>query len=335
MNDLVKQDAPTPVARAKISAGGQIAAMIPGDIESCFRLAQAIASSGMAPKAYGTDPNKVMVGILAGLEIGIAPFQALQSIAVINGNPTVWGDGALALVQASGLLVDMDETFDEQTNTATVRLERVGRSTPIVRSFSYDDAKKAGLLNKQGPWTQYPRRMAQMRARAFGLRDGFADVLKGMRIAEEVQDYAPEIPVAASRSTLSMEQLQQQAGTAPAIEHTPPREAEHDDRPMSEILDDSIPALDDVQDMLVDEVEQALADADEFDDAPEPEPTGPAWIEKHDEILKAANAATTIIDLNAVDAEYKIHCVAMPETDANALGDVIAKRRAELTGDKK
>src|SRR3546814_7669438 len=75
-------------------------------------------------------------------------FQALQSIAVIGNNPAIWGDGALALDQGSGLLIDMEETDDG--HTATCRLVRKGRETPIIRTFSMDDAKKAGLSGKQG-----------------------------------------------------------------------------------------------------------------------------------------------------------------------------------------
>ena len=55
-----------------------------------------------------------------------------------------------------------------------------------------DDAKAAGLLGKQGPWTQYPKRMRQMRARAFAVRDVFPDVLKGLPVAEEVMDTPSE-----------------------------------------------------------------------------------------------------------------------------------------------
>src|SRR5690606_6210149 len=62
---------------------------------------------------------------------------------------------------------------------------------PIKATFSVADAKKAGLWGKQGPWQQYPKRMLSMRARAFALRDGFADVLRGLGIAEEVQDHQP------------------------------------------------------------------------------------------------------------------------------------------------
>jgi hypothetical protein len=334
MNQMTTtDDTARQISKPRLTAGSAIQALIPTDIESTFRLAQAIAASNMTPKAYGNDVNKVFVGILAGLEIGLAPFQALQSIAVIGNNPSVWGDGALALVQASGLLVDIEETFDEATNTATCRLVRSDRSTPIIRTFSYDDAKKAGLLNKQGPWSQYPKRMCQMRARAFALRDGFADVLKGMRIAEEVNDYQDALPAPQSTPRLTSKMLEQQA-QSPAIEHQPAAELEPEaEVSFSEILDDRIPALKDDQGQ--DAIEPPHDEDGVIDDAPEPEPSGPpAWIAKHDEIVAGVNAAATVIDLNAWDAEYKKHCVAMPVTEVNALGQMIADKRAALTGKK-
>ena len=68
----------------------------------------------------------------------------------------------------------------------------------VTRTFSAEDAKRAGLAGKSGPWTQYPDRMMQLRARAFALRDTFADKLRGINVREEVQDYqvidAPDGP---------------------------------------------------------------------------------------------------------------------------------------------
>ena len=55
-----------------------------------------------------------------------------------------------------------------------------------------EDAKRAGLYGKQGPWQQYPKRMLQMRARAWALRDVFPDVLRGVHVAEEAQDLPAE-----------------------------------------------------------------------------------------------------------------------------------------------
>lgn len=199
--------------KAAVVAGGKLAAMIPTDVDQAYRMAQALARSSMTPKAYGNDADKIFVGIIAGAEVGLAPFQALQSIAVIGNNPAIWGDGALALVQGSGLLVDMEETDDG--NQATCRLVRKGRETAIVRSFSMEDAKKAGLAGKAGPWTQYPQRMRQMRARAWAMRDGFADVLKGIGIAEEVKDFAAVDGGEVAAQPLTRAMLEQQAADDP------------------------------------------------------------------------------------------------------------------------
>ena len=62
---------------------------------------------------------------------------------------------------------------------------------PVVREFGYVEAKQAGLWGKAGPWTQYPARMLQMRARGFALRDAFPDALRGLLSEHEAQDTPP------------------------------------------------------------------------------------------------------------------------------------------------
>jgi hypothetical protein len=79
---------------------------------------------------------------------------------------------------------------------ATCVIERRLQSGGTLRTegyFSIDLAIKARLLGKAGPWTEYPTRMVQMRARAFAIRDAYADVLRGIRVAEEEQDVEPEV----------------------------------------------------------------------------------------------------------------------------------------------
>jgi hypothetical protein len=64
---------------------------------------------------------------------------------------------------------------------------------PERRTFSVADAKRAKLWFKAGPWTTYPDRMLQMRARGFAIRDTFPDALRGVIIAEEAQDHPTEV----------------------------------------------------------------------------------------------------------------------------------------------
>ena len=170
-------------------------AMIPRNFEGLYRMAEIMAASGLMPKGIDTPPA-VFVAVQMGLEVGLSPMQAVQNIAVINNRPCMWGDAVLALVRASGLMEDFDETIDGDTATCTA--VRKGQTKPIVRKFSMSDAKQAQLQGKSGPWTQYPKRMLQMRARSWALRDGFGDVLKGLHVAEEVQDYDVEMKQATS-----------------------------------------------------------------------------------------------------------------------------------------
>ena len=74
--------------------------------------------------------------------------------------------------------------------TATCKTKRKGDPVEVTRSFSIEDAKAAGLLSQNKPtWKLYPRRMLQMRARSWALRDKYADLLKGLQVREEVDDY--------------------------------------------------------------------------------------------------------------------------------------------------
>lgn len=175
-----------------IVAGGKVAAIVPQSFEDAFRIAKAVFAARMAPKGM-ESPEACMVAILHGLEVGLTPMAALQRIAVIHGRPTIWGDGAIGLVRASGLCEGIRETTDGTGDamTATCEAKRRGEPEPIVRTFSVADAKRAQLWGKTGPWSQYPARMLQMRARAFALRDGFADVLGGLYLREEVEDEQP------------------------------------------------------------------------------------------------------------------------------------------------
>ena len=168
---------------------------LPTTFTEAKQFAGELAASNLVPKAYAGKPLDILVAIQWGNEIGLAPMQALQNIAVINGKPSVYGDAAMALVQSNPSCEGIEEFFEgtEGTGnfTAICIAHRKGRK-PVTARFSVEDARRAGLWGKQGPWTQYPKRMLQMRARGFALRDAFPDALKGLITTEEAQDYPEE-----------------------------------------------------------------------------------------------------------------------------------------------
>lgn len=166
----------------------------PRSLGEAIQLAELMAKSELIPPQFRNKPGDVLIAVQYGAELGLKPLQAMQGITVINGRPTIWGDAALGIVLQSGMLENYKEmTFEEieKAGKAVFWGKRKGLAEPIIREFSLEDAKKAGLLGKKGPWTDYRPRMMQMRARAFGLRDGWADVLKGLSMREEIDDIPP------------------------------------------------------------------------------------------------------------------------------------------------
>jgi hypothetical protein len=159
--------------------------------DDAFRFSKMVAASDFAPKDFRGKPESCLLAIQHGSEIGLSPMQSLQNIACINGRPAIWGDAALAVAMASAVCESVTESIDGEGDNmvATCTAKRRGYEKPTVVRFSVADAKKASLWGKTGPWTQYPRRMLQLRARGFALRDAFPDVLKGLVTAEEAQDY--------------------------------------------------------------------------------------------------------------------------------------------------
>ncbi len=160
----------------------------PQTFDQALTFSNYLADSDLVPKDFKGKPGNCLIAMQWGAELGLKPLQALQNLAIINGRPALWGDAVIALVRSSPLCEFVIETDDGQV--ATCRVKRRGEPEQ-VRTFGVDDAKTAGLLGKGGPWTQYPKRMRQMRARAFALRDVFPDVLRGLPVAEELMDMPP------------------------------------------------------------------------------------------------------------------------------------------------
>lgn len=177
------------------------AQLVPQTYDQLERWAARVASTDFCPKEYRGKPSDVLICAQYAQEIGLGIIEGLRSIAVINGKPSVYGDGLLALCINSPVCEYVKESpiLDGAGNITgyVCEAKRKNQDAKFSR-FTIDDAKKAKLWEKRGsggqdtPWITYPQRMLQMRARGFALRDAFPDVLKGLITREEAQDY-PEV----------------------------------------------------------------------------------------------------------------------------------------------
>lgn len=168
----------------------------PTNFDEAWRLAQMISQSNFCPKDYIGKPSDCLFAMAYGAELGLSMLQAIQGIAVIKGRPSVWGDALIGIVRANPTIISIEEFIagegDARTATCILTRERHGRAEQTTGTFSVAQARTANLWGKEGPWRTYPDRMLKMRARGFCLRDGAADILKGIITAEEAYDIPQE-----------------------------------------------------------------------------------------------------------------------------------------------
>lgn len=175
--------------------------------EAATAMAERMAKSQLVPIAFRGKPDDILVAWSLGAPLGLTLLSSLQHIAVVNGKPSIYGDAALAVCRAHPAceLVREEMTGEGDELTATCTVKRAGDPRTIVRSFGVRDARLAGLWGganvrdadkrEASPWVKYPKRMLQMRARSWALRDAFPDALCGMPIAEELRDITDEVTV--------------------------------------------------------------------------------------------------------------------------------------------
>jgi len=187
----------------------------PDTLEAYQRMARMYLMAGIVPTSLTKNKNEgeqiagVVVVLMQSDLLGIPHVQGLSGMMVVNNRVAMWGDLIPALLRSSGKFGPIEERIegDGDGRVAVCRLTRYHKTPDgksdveiIERRFSVEDAKIAKLWGKKGyegkdtPWVTNPTRMLQMRARAFAARDGGADVLMGLRVAEEELDIEPEQP---------------------------------------------------------------------------------------------------------------------------------------------
>lgn len=144
--------------------------------------AKELVQSGFLPRAVNT-PEKAMAIIQTGKELGLGPMQALRSIHIIEGKPTMSADliAGLALARLPGSVLRVAESSDKQ---CVIEAARAGQQ---LTRFTYTmaDAQRAGLAGKDN-WKKHPRAMLRARAITEAARAIFPDTCVGIYDPDEL-----------------------------------------------------------------------------------------------------------------------------------------------------
>lgn len=154
---------------------------IANQIDQLRGLGETLVKSGLLPASIKTAEAAVVI-ILKGRELGIPPMEALNSINVIQGKPTVSPQLMLALIYRSGQgSIQIIERSDARS---VVRAYRKGLP-PQEFTFTLDDARRLGLAEKDN-YRKQPAVMLQWRNVAAAARAVFPDVISGLYLPEEM-----------------------------------------------------------------------------------------------------------------------------------------------------
>ena len=161
-------------------------AIIPRTIDEVARLAKMAAASGLAKT---TSPEAAGMLICAGLEIGLTPMQALLGMHMIEGRPTLAADTIVALIVRRTDVCEYWRSIESTPERHTIETKRRGEEfQPVRRTWTLDDAKRAGLTGKT-IWQRYPVDMLRHRCATSLAREVFPDIIAGMAYTrEEISD---------------------------------------------------------------------------------------------------------------------------------------------------
>lgn len=147
-------------------------------------VAKAMAGSGFFQDSK--QASQAIVKVLAGHELGFGPFASMTGIHIIQGKPAIGANLIAGAIKASGKydyrIIILDDSHCEIEFYQIVN----GKPVSVGKSaFSLEDAKKAGLTNKDN-WAKFPRNMVFSRAISNGSRWYCPDVFSGAPV------YTPE-----------------------------------------------------------------------------------------------------------------------------------------------
>lgn len=166
---------------------------LPQTWDQLFAYAKEIAGTDFVPKAMANKPGAVLAAWQKGQEVGLPPMAALDSIAIINGRPSIHSDGYWAIIASHPLC----EWFDEDPPDVALKqgfgrcvVQRRGNPHPTERRFSMEMAKTAKLLDKDN-WKNYPGVMLMWRARHLAGDGAIPEAAAGLIPADVARDLEP------------------------------------------------------------------------------------------------------------------------------------------------
>lgn len=158
----------------------------PEGIEQAIELSARLSRSGLLPGPLRGKPDDVLVIMMAGRDLGLSPMQALRSIYVVEGRPSLSAELMRALCLTRPDVCQTFRLVESTPERCTYEAMRRGDREPTSVTWTTADAARAGLSGTN--WKRYPAAMLRARASADIARAVFPDIVAGLVATEEAEE---------------------------------------------------------------------------------------------------------------------------------------------------
>ena len=161
--------------------------MEPRDLAEAREFSKLVASSALLPQSLRGRPEDVFVIVVSGHELGLSPMQAIRSISVIQGKPVLDAALMVALVKRQRDVCEYFTMVESTPQRATYETKRAGEPAPTRMTFTIEEAKAAGLANKDN-WQKHTAAMLRARASSALARAVYPDLVLGVYETDEGEE---------------------------------------------------------------------------------------------------------------------------------------------------
>lgn len=162
------------------------------NFDHAVKIAQTLAKSKMVPVSIQGKPEDIFAILVMGSELGVQPMQALQSINVIQGKPTISPQLMMAMVRGKlpDPVIDIKANDEEKSITCKAARSKKDFEEGLYYEaiWDMDRAERMGLSIKDN-YKKQAKTMLTWRAVAEAMRMTFPDIIMGFYAEEEFMDF--------------------------------------------------------------------------------------------------------------------------------------------------
>jgi hypothetical protein len=189
-----------------------------------FKMIQSIADTDMVPSGYRGNPHAIVAAILSGRELNLPPFEAMRSIDVIDGKPSLSAELIERRIREAGHRV---KTVEATPDRVTLRGARMGdpgfdpewdveeatytweEASRVVVRWKMEKSKSNGkwypvkdadgqkipesYLTDKDNWRNYPTDMLYWRCLTRLARRLFPDAIGATRMTYTAEELSPNL----------------------------------------------------------------------------------------------------------------------------------------------